>query len=189
MGTIIKSFVQHPILNYHTDLLLSSNKPVLQRQLSNNSHYYTNLNQLRLITTQKQNEIQNEDTIDNKTSLIRFSKTSNQRNCVLAAGLNGSINLILPVDEKIFKRLHLLQYMMSMILSTICGLNPKDYRLYKSILNYRLERKKGVLDSVLLWKFVTLEAIIQDDLAAAMGTTVEIILENLSELDLSYQFF
>jgi hypothetical protein len=52
-----------------------------------------------------------------------------------------------------------------------------------------IQKKKGVLDGSLLWKYVGLESTLQDELAKAMGVTTDIILENLLELDLLGSFF
>jgi hypothetical protein len=77
---------------------------------------------------------------------------------------------------------------MSMTLESVCALNPKEYRLFKSA-RFRLEKKKGVLDGTLLWKFVSLDVSVQEYLAASMGTSTTTILENLQDLELAAQFF
>lgn len=53
----------------------------------------------------------------------------------------------------------------------------------------KLERKKGLLDGSLLWKFTDLDMKTQDELCAAMGTTADLVCENLIELDFSWAFF
>jgi hypothetical protein len=52
-----------------------------------------------------------------------------------------------------------------------------------------VQKKKGVLDGSLLWKYVGLDSTSQDELAGAMGVTTDIILENLLEIDLLGTFF
>ena len=69
-----------------------------------------------------------------------------------------------------------------------CGLNPREFRILKTK-RFQLEKKKGVLDGNLLWLFITLERSLQDELTAAMGTTVDIVLDNLLEIDLLNTFF
>ena len=96
--------------------------------------------------------------------------------------------MLIPVDERMYRRLALLQQIMSMGVPTPCALNPREYRLIKTT-RFVTQKKKGVLDGSLLWKYVGLESSLQDELAAAMGVTADTILENLLELDLLGTFF
>jgi len=110
------------------------------------------------------------------------------RTCVLAGTIDGGLGLFVPVDERTYRRLALLQQLMGMGVPTPCALNPRDYRLLKTS-RFVAQRRKGVLDGALLWKFVSLDSALQDDLAAAMGVTTDAILENLLEIDLLSTFF
>lgn len=96
--------------------------------------------------------------------------------------------MMIPVEERMYRRLALLQQIMRMGVPTPCALNPREYRLIKTT-RFVAEKKKGVLDGTLLWKYVSLESGLQDELAAAMGVTADTILENLLELDLLGTFF
>ena len=53
----------------------------------------------------------------------------------------------------------------------------------------KLEKKKGVLDGTLLWKYVNLPIALQNDLATVIGTTPDVILEHLASIDSSISFF
>lgn len=53
----------------------------------------------------------------------------------------------------------------------------------------KLERKRGLVDGSLLWKFMDLDSRTQDELCAAMGTSVDVVFENLLEIDFSWGFF
>lgn len=118
----------------------------------------------------------------------RYIKSSMTKSCLICGSLEGGVGILLPVDEKVFKRLNLLQHMMIMTLPSTLGLNPKDYRLLKST-RYRFEKKKGILDGNILWKFISLSSELQDDLAASMGSSTDIVLENLLDMQILYQFF
>jgi hypothetical protein len=53
---------------------------------------------------------------------------------------------------------------------------------------YLLEKKRGILDGNLLYKFITLDPCTQIELTAAMGTTVDIVMDNLLEIDINNTF-
>jgi cleavage and polyadenylation specificity factor subunit 1 len=118
----------------------------------------------------------------------RMVKSSPVKSCVVIGTMDGSIGLFIPVEERIYKRLNLLQHLMIMSMKSVCALNPKDYRLFKSN-NFRWEKKKGILDGTILWRFISLPTSLQQELAATMGTSVDIILENLYEMNLMSQHF
>ena len=118
----------------------------------------------------------------------RLDKISGNKSCVLIGTIDGGLGMLLPVEERMYRRLALLQQIMCMGVATPCALNPRDYRLIKTT-RFVTQKKKGVLDGSLLWKFIGLESTLQDELAAAMGITTDTILENLLELDLLGTFF
>ena len=49
-------------------------------------------------------------------------------------------------------------------------------------------RKRNMLDGALLWRFVALDAPMQFEIAAAIGTKVETLLDNLLEIDMMAVF-
>jgi hypothetical protein len=53
----------------------------------------------------------------------------------------------------------------------------------------KLRKKKGVLDGTILWKFVCLDTETQLEITSAMGTTVEMVLDNLAEVERLTSFF
>ena len=125
-------------------------------------------------------------------ALIPFGTTLDKqtggRSCVIVGTIDGSLGVLIPMDEKMYRRLMLLQQLMCMGVETPCRLSPSDYRAMKTT-RFRLERKKGVLDGTLLWKYPSLSATLQAELAAVMGSSPDIILENLSRLDALVAFF
>lgn len=110
------------------------------------------------------------------------------KSCLVIGTIDGGLGMLIPVEERMYRRLALLQQIMSMGVETPCALNPREYRLIKTS-RFLLQKKKGILDGSLLWKFIGLESVLQDELAAAMGVTTDIILENLLEIDLLGTFF
>ena len=118
----------------------------------------------------------------------KLDKFSGTKSCVLVGTIDGGLGMLMPVDERMYRRLALLQQIMSMGVPTPCGLNPREYRVIRTT-RFVTEKKKGILDGTLLWKYVSLESSLQDELAAAMGVTTDTILESLLELDLLGSFF
>jgi len=118
----------------------------------------------------------------------RLDKGSSARTVTLVGTMDGSIGALVPVDPEIYRRLALLQELMSVGVPTPCALNPREYRVIKTS-RVKVEKKRGILDGNLLWKFATLETSLQNELVAAMGTTADIIIENLQEIDLALHFF
>jgi hypothetical protein len=118
----------------------------------------------------------------------RFDKVSNNKSALFVGTVEGGLGMLLPVDERTHRRLALLQSIMTTTVTMVCALNPTEFRTLKSS-GLRLERKRGVLDGNILWNFVNLPECLQDELATAMGTSADVILENLQDLDLLASFF
>ena len=117
-----------------------------------------------------------------------LDKLTSQRACVVTGTSDGSIGILIPVDEKMYRRLALLYQIMCMSVPTSCALNAKEFRSIKVSRPF-LSKKRGVLDGTLLWKYGCLSLSLQDELAAVIGTTREVILENLTRLDKFCCFF
>jgi cleavage and polyadenylation specificity factor subunit 1 len=101
---------------------------------------------------------------------------------------DGGIGIYIPVEERAYRRLALLQQILSTALETSLALNPRDFRVFRTS-KVQPPSKKGVLDGTVLWRFVSLEASLQDELTASIGTTTDLVLENLHELDMLTAFF
>jgi cleavage and polyadenylation specificity factor subunit 1 len=101
---------------------------------------------------------------------------------------DGELGILVGVDDRSHRRLLLLQQIMGSVVESTCGLSHRDYRFIKTS-KYRLDRKRNVLDGTLLWRFMDLDIKTQDELSGAMGTTADVILENLVEIDNSWGFF
>lgn len=118
----------------------------------------------------------------------RLEKNQSSKSCLILGTADGGVGILLPIDERIYRRLALLQQIMYTTQPLVCSLNPIEYRSIKTS-KQRIERKRGILDGNLLWTFINLEESLQDELAAAMGTTSDSIIENLEELDTLSLFF
>lgn len=101
--------------------------------------------------------------------------------------VDGGLSAIIPVSEQVYWRMTALQSVMSNALQTHCGLNFRSWRLFHRSSRrgacQAMERKKGFLDGSLLLKFSSLPIYVQEELASAIGSTVDLIMDNLLEMD------
>ena len=118
----------------------------------------------------------------------RFDKKCSNKSCLIVGTADGGLGILSPVDERVHKTLALLQQIMSTTVPTSCGLNPRQFRQLKCS-RKRLEKSRGMLDGNLLWQFANLEGSLQDELAFAMGTTADTILDYMLEIDMLSSFF
>jgi cleavage and polyadenylation specificity factor subunit 1 len=99
---------------------------------------------------------------------------------------DGSIHGIVPLSEPVYWRLMALQSVMANALESDCGLNQRAYRLYRRSSRRggcrNNDRKKGVIDGDFVTRYTDLSLVDQEDLASAIGSTVDLILDNLLEI-------
>jgi cleavage and polyadenylation specificity factor subunit 1 len=99
---------------------------------------------------------------------------------------DGSSGSIVPLSEPVYWRLAALQSVMGNALETDCGLSQRAWRLYRRTPRRggcrANDRKKGVIDGELVFQFANLALSDQEDLASAIGSSVDLILDNLLEL-------
>jgi hypothetical protein len=118
----------------------------------------------------------------------------NKRSCTMVGTMDGALGCLVPLDEKMYKRLALLQQIMSMLLPSTLALNPRDYRIpvgWKSKYPFlqATTGRKIVLDGCVLFQFLDLDHAIQEELAHTLGVTAFFLRENLHEIDYLSRFF
>ncbi len=118
----------------------------------------------------------------------RLEKKLSTKYSTCVTTIEGELGILIPVDDRTYRRLLLLQQIMASVIKTAGALNPREFRHIRTV-KYRLERKRGFLDGTLLWAFVDLDVKTQDELCAAMGTTCDAVLDTFRELDLLSSFF
>jgi len=103
--------------------------------------------------------------------------------------IDGGFGTIVPVSEGIYWRLAALQSVMSNALESDCSLSHRGWRLYRRTPRRggcrSNDRKKGVVDGDLVMKYADLPIAEQEDLASAIGSTVDLIMDNLLEVSAS----
>lgn len=99
---------------------------------------------------------------------------------------DGGVGTILPLNEPDYWRLAALQSVISNALESHCALNPRAWRLYRRTARRggcrSNDRRKGAIDGDLVMKYCDLSLADQEDLASAIGSTVDLIIDNLVEL-------
>jgi cleavage and polyadenylation specificity factor subunit 1 len=100
-----------------------------------------------------------------------------------AATLDGGIGYLLPLPEKVYRRLLMLQTRMSNGLPHVAGLNPKAFRQFRSRFQYLYTAQRNILDGELLTCYPQLSRKQRTDFAKQIGTSPAQILDDLKELD------
>ncbi|KAA0710565.1 Cleavage and polyadenylation specificity factor subunit 1 [Triplophysa tibetana] len=99
------------------------------------------------------------------------------------ATLDGGVGLLLPMQEKTYRRLLMLQNALTIMLPHHAGLNPKAFRMLQYDRRTLQNAVKNILDGELLNKYLYLSTMERSELAKKIGTTSDIILEDLLEID------
>jgi len=109
-----------------------------------------------------------------------------QRVGVYFGSSDGGMGVIVPLSEPTYWRFTALQSVMANALMTNCALNQKAWRLYRRSTHRggcrTHERKRSVIDGNLIFRFIDLPIYEQEDLASSIGSTVDMIVDNLLEL-------
>ncbi|KAF3420031.1 hypothetical protein E2986_05121 [Frieseomelitta varia] len=108
---------------------------------------------------------------------------ADKRHVTMYASLDGSLGYILPVPEKTYRRLLMLQNVLVTHICHIAGLNPKAYRTYKSHIRTQGNPARGIIDGDLVWRYLFLPNNEKIDVAKKIGTRVQEIIEDLTEID------
>eukprot|EP00079_Xenopus_tropicalis_P014022 XP_002944263.2 PREDICTED: cleavage and polyadenylation specificity factor subunit 1-like [Xenopus tropicalis] len=98
------------------------------------------------------------------------------------ATLDGGVGLLLPMQEKTYRRLLMLQNALT-VLPHHAGLNPRAFRMLNSSRRMLQNPVRNVLDGELLNRYLYLSNMERSELARKIGTTTDIILDDLLEID------
>jgi len=109
-----------------------------------------------------------------------------QRLAIHFGTIDGGLSTVIPLSEPVYWRLTALQTVMVNAMEGGCALSQQAWRLYRR--SFRRggcrnnTRKKNVIDGDLVLSYADLAIADQEDLASAIGSTVQLILDNLLEL-------
>ncbi|KAL0860312.1 hypothetical protein ABMA27_009720 [Loxostege sticticalis] len=112
------------------------------------------------------------------------STDKHRRHVTMFTTLDGGVGYVLPVTEKMYRRLLMLQNVMNNYCCHVAGLNPRAHRTYKC------PRRavgggpaRGMLDGDLVALYHTMPNAEKHDIAKKIGTKVEEIAADLYEID------
>ncbi|XP_060948434.1 cleavage and polyadenylation specificity factor subunit 1 isoform X2 [Limanda limanda] len=111
------------------------------------------------------------------------SLTWDNKHITWFATLDGGVGLLLPMQEKTYRRLLMLQNALNTMLPHHAGLNPKAFRMLHSDRRNLQNTVRNILDGELLNKYLYLSTMERSELAKKIGTTQDIILDDLLEID------
>jgi cleavage and polyadenylation specificity factor subunit 1 len=103
--------------------------------------------------------------------------------------INGQIGSIIPLSENTHRRLLTLCSKLYTTIPHYAGLHPKSFRLFKNEKKFQRNIKKNIVDGQLLWRFVHLNTAQQKELTKEIGTTPEIIISNILDIQNNLNFF
>ncbi|XP_011607499.1 cleavage and polyadenylation specificity factor subunit 1 [Takifugu rubripes] len=113
----------------------------------------------------------------------RKAMTWDNKHITWFATLDGGVGLLLPMQEKTYRRLLMLQNALTTMLSHHAGLNPKAFRMLHCDRRSLQNPVKNILDGELLNKYLYLSMMERSELAKKIGTTQDIILDDLLDID------
>ncbi|KAK9727894.1 mRNA cleavage and polyadenylation factor subunit [Basidiobolus ranarum] len=115
--------------------------------------------------------------------------TPSRQHLCLCGTLDGSVQMIVPVSEKLYKRMQLLYTQLVNGLQHPAGLNPKAHRLVQTKKRNILNPVKNILDGDILSLFSSLAINRQKEMTKQIGTTEDRILNDLLEATLTTDYF
>jgi len=99
------------------------------------------------------------------------------------ATLDGALGHLLPMNEKVYRRMLMLNNVLTNNLQHTAGLNPRGYRTIRSSIRDLRNPSRGIVDGDLVFKFSDLPAPEKAEFARKIGTTAAEIMDDLAELD------
>lgn len=100
----------------------------------------------------------------------------------MMATLDGGISMLVPVTEKLYRRLTMLQNYLYTSATHTAGLNPKGFRVLKTRTKTLSNPLKNILDGDLLWRYHALTKVAKNELARKIGSTTDQLAEDFMEL-------
>ncbi|XP_014670530.1 PREDICTED: cleavage and polyadenylation specificity factor subunit 1-like isoform X2 [Priapulus caudatus] len=113
----------------------------------------------------------------------KASSSVEKKQVTFFATLDGSLSYLLPMTEKTYRRLLMLQNALVIHIPHNAGLNPRAYRMVKSGHRMLANQNRNILDGDLLWKFLHLSMGERTELCKKIGTTSDQIIEDLQDAD------
>lgn len=116
-------------------------------------------------------------------NIILFFAGWEKRQVAWFSTLDGAMGYLLPLHEKTYRRLFMLQNVLYTSLAQVADLNPKACRLLRQQKRELLNPARGIVDGDLIYRFADLSVSEKTEIAKRIGTTYPEILDDLAELD------
>ncbi|XP_030753926.1 cleavage and polyadenylation specificity factor subunit 1 [Sitophilus oryzae] len=107
---------------------------------------------------------------------------ADRRHITMFATLDGGMGYLMPVPEKTYRRLLMLQNVMVSHGAHLAGLNPKAFRTFKSYRKISSNPARSIIDGDLVWSFIQLSITEKIEISKKTGTKLEELLEDLSDI-------
>jgi len=120
---------------------------------------------------------------------IDLHKSKESRHTTYLATLDGGISLVLPMMEKTYRRLLMLQNKLVESVQHVAGLNPKAFRATRLSRRPLTNAHRNILDGKLIGKYLGLNFSERLELARKIGTTSSQILDDLMDIERSTSHF
>ncbi|XP_026677670.1 cleavage and polyadenylation specificity factor subunit 1 [Diaphorina citri] len=118
-----------------------------------------------------------------KPSSISDAPGARSRFLTWYASLDGALGFFLPLPEKNYRRLLMLQNVMVTHTSHTGGLNPRAFRTYKGKGYYAGNPSRGIIDGSLVWKFLQLSLGERLEICKKIGSKHNDILDELYDIE------
>ncbi|XP_069698510.1 cleavage and polyadenylation specificity factor subunit 1 [Periplaneta americana] len=113
----------------------------------------------------------------------KYLQGAEKRHITMFATLDGGLGYVLPVPEKTYRRLLMLQNVLINHIPHTAGLNPKAFRTYKSATKLLSNPARGIIDGELVWLFLGLPTSEKQEVAKKIGTKVDEIADDLADIE------
>lgn len=117
------------------------------------------------------------------------SEISRNKHVTMFCTLDGGIGFTLPVSEKVYRRLLMLQNDMTNALSHNAGLNPRAWRAIKQARRELSNPCRNILDGDLIYRFLSLSVSEKNEITKKIGTTTDRILSDLQQIHEATNYF
>jgi cleavage and polyadenylation specificity factor subunit 1 len=107
---------------------------------------------------------------------------ADKRHITMFATLDGGLGYIMPVPEKTYRRLLMLQNVLVSQGAHIAGLNPKAFQTYKSWKKLQTNPARSVIDGELVYNYLHLSIPEKLEVSKKIGTKLEELLDDLSDI-------
>ncbi|XP_035792501.1 cleavage and polyadenylation specificity factor subunit 1-like [Anopheles albimanus] len=118
-----------------------------------------------------------------ESDVMRRALNYDNKHTTFFATLDGGFGFVLPLPEKTYRRLFMLQNVLLTHSPHTCGLNPKAYRTIKQSRALPINPSRCVVDGDLVWSFLELPANEKQEVAKKIGTRIEEICADLMEIE------